>query len=184
MWAKIAPDPLLGEVEDDLLRLVDELARLADALAAEPGDLLAGANEPSQSGCLLDDAGVVLDVRSGGDQRRELGDAGGAADLLELAPLLELVRERDRVDGLALGPQREAGAVDRAVRAAVEIGGVDDLGDRADRGLGEEHRAENRLLGLEVLGWHVAQRWCVGRAHGAGSNLSRAVTSRTAHRGE
>ena len=134
--------------------------------------------EPSQSGCLLDDAGVVLDVRSGGDQRRELGDAGGAADLLELAPLLELVRERDRVHGLALGPQREAGAVDRAVRAAVEIGGVDDLGDRADRGLGEEHRAENRLLGLEVLGWHVAQRWCVGRAHGAGSNLSRAVTSR------
>ena len=38
---EVAPNALLREIEDDLLRLVDELGSLAEPLAAEPGDLLA-----------------------------------------------------------------------------------------------------------------------------------------------
>ena len=49
-----------------------------------------------------------------------------AADRLELAALLELVRERDRVDGLVLRVERERRAVDLRVRLTVEIGRVDD----------------------------------------------------------
>ena len=107
MCAKSPRDPLLGEVEDDLLGTVDELGRLADPLAAEACDLLAGLDERAEGRRLLDDLRVVVDVRRGGNERRELGDPRAAADLLELTPLLELVGERDRVDRLALRPERE-----------------------------------------------------------------------------
>ena len=61
---------------------------------------------------LPDDPRIVRGVRRGGDERGELVDAGAAADLLELAALLERVDERDGVDRLALLVQREAGAED------------------------------------------------------------------------
>src|SRR6185503_10890917 len=114
------PNALLREVEDDLLCPVDELRRLAEPFTAEPGDLLAYPDQAPQRRRLLDDACVVLGVRRCRDERGQLGDAGCASDLLELATLLELVGQRDRVDGLTLGPEREAGPVDRAVGAAVE----------------------------------------------------------------
>ena len=155
---------------------------LADPLPAEPRDLLAGLDERAEGRRLLDDLRVVVDVRRRRNERRELGDARAAADLLELAPLLELVRERDRVDRLALRPEREHRAVDRPVRAPVEVGGVEDLGDGADRRLGEQHRPEHRLLGLEVLRRHEGRRRCMRGAHGGGSKPSRRAASRRAVR--
>ena len=135
-------------------------------------DLLPGPDQPAEGRGLLDDARVVLDVRGRRDERRELRDARGTADLLELAALLELVRERDRVDRLALRPKREARPVDRAVGAAVEVGRVEDLRHDADRGLGEEHRSEDGLLGLEILRWHLGRQGCMRGAHGEGSKPS------------
>src|SRR5581483_11599760 len=102
-------------------------ARLAGAFPAEARDLSAGANEPAQRRGLVDDARVVRRVRSRRHERRELVQADAAADGLELGALLELVRERDRVDGLALCVQPERGAVDLRVRLAVEIARIDDL---------------------------------------------------------
>ena len=72
------------------------------------GDLCAGADEAAQRRHLAHDPRVVGGVRRRRDERRELVDAGAAADLLELAALLERVDERDRVDGLALLVEREA----------------------------------------------------------------------------
>jgi hypothetical protein len=68
-----------------------------------------------------DDPGVVARVRRRGDERRELLDALPAADLLQLAPLLESVDERDCVDRLALPVQLERRAVDLRVALAVEV---------------------------------------------------------------
>ena len=146
---RLAPLP---ELEDHLLRAVDEVGDVPRPLLPEPRDLLSRPDEPAERCHLLDDARVVLDVRRGGDERCELGHPRRAADGLELAAGVELVRERDRVDGLALRPQRERGPVDRRVALAVEIGRVEDLGDIADRGRRQQHRAENGLLRLEVLG--------------------------------
>ena len=78
--------------------------------------------------------------------------AHASADVFELAALLELVDERDRVDGLALRVERERGAVDLRVALAVEVAGVEDFAHRPDRARGEQHRPEDRFLGLEVLG--------------------------------
>ena len=60
---EVARRPLLSELEDDLLRAVDEVGHLALPLLPEPDDLLARADEPAQRRHLLDDARVVLDVR-------------------------------------------------------------------------------------------------------------------------
>ena len=77
-------------------------------LASEPRDLLPRLDQRAERRRLLDDPGVVVDVRRGRHERRQLGDASAAADVLELAPLLELVDEGDRVDRLALLPELEA----------------------------------------------------------------------------
>ena len=118
---EVAGDPLLREVEHHLLGAVDEVGGLAGTRLPEPLDLLADADEAAQRRHLLDDPRVVLGVRGRRHDGRELGDLRRAADALELAALVELVRERDRVDRLALAVQRERGLVDRPVRLAVEV---------------------------------------------------------------
>ena len=107
---------------------------------------------PAQRRRLPHDPRVVRGVRGRGDERRELVQADAAPDVLELAALLQLVGQRDRVDRLALGVEREGGAVDLRVRLPVEVARVEDLAHGPDRARGEHHRPENRLLGFEVLG--------------------------------
>src|SRR5262245_46826206 len=151
--AELAARPLLGEVEDDLLGLVDELRRLAGPVPAELGDLAAGPNEPTERRRLADDLRVMVGVCGRGSERGQLVDAEFPADVLELAPLVELVRERDCVDGLTLRVEAECRAVDLRVAFAVELTAVarEDLAHRGDRPGREHHRAENGLLGIEVL---------------------------------
>lgn len=54
----------------------------------------------------------------------------------------------------ALGVEVEDRLVDGLVRGAVEVMALDDLHDIGDGVLGQEHAAEDRLLGIEVLGRH------------------------------
>ncbi len=99
----------------------------------------------------MDDARIVRGVCRCGHERRELVQADAAANVFELAALLELVGERDRVDRLTLRVEREGGAVHLRVRLAVEVGSIDDLADGADRTRRDHHRAEDTLFSLEVL---------------------------------
>ena len=106
-------------------------------------------------------------VRGRRDEGRELVHAHTAADVLELAALLELVDERDRVDRLSLRIERESRAIDLRVALAIEVAGVQDLADRPDRAGGDHHCPENRLFGLEVLrrdrsGWRDGRQLCHG----------------------
>ena len=112
---------------------------------------LPDADEGAQHALLADDAGVVGGV---GRRRHELGQRVhelATPGALEHALALELGAEGDDVDLLAPVVQREDGAVDEPVRVAVEVVGRERLGDRRD-GVGvDEHGAEHRLLGLEVV---------------------------------
>src|SRR5262249_61908411 len=85
------------------------------------------------------------------------------ADLLELAAPLELVAERDRVDRLTLGVQVEGRLVDDPVTRTVEVACRQDFADRPDRTGGEHHRAEYRLLGIEILRWNRGGRRSLGK---------------------
>ena len=151
--AELGRDPGLGELEDDLLGLVDELLRLAGPFPAEPRDLRAHADEPAQGRHLADDLRVVGRVRGRRDERRQLVDPLAAAGALQVAALLELVDERDRIDRLAARVERERRTVDLRVALPVEVARVEDFADRPDRTRGEHHRAEDGLLGIEILGW-------------------------------
>ena len=74
MWLNSLETRCLGELEDDLLGLVDELRRVAGPVPAEPRDLAARADEAAQGRRLADDLRVVAGVRGRGDERRELVD--------------------------------------------------------------------------------------------------------------
>ena len=167
---ELARDPLLRQVEDDLLGAVDEVDRLAGPVEAEACDVVARADQAAQRRHLVDDPGVVGGVRRGRDERRELVHPLLAADVGQLAQPVELVDERDRVDRLALRVQPERGAVDRRVGLAVEVAGIEDLADRPDCAGGEHHRPEDRLLGIEVLGRDRSgcEPWVQGRRQGCG----------------
>ena len=99
---ELAVGAALGELEDELLGAGDELRRLALAVPAELRDLAAREDEAAQRRRLADDLGVVAGVRARRHEPGELVQADATADLVELAALLELVRERDRVDRLVL----------------------------------------------------------------------------------
>ena len=118
---ELARDPLLREVEDDRLGAVDELDRLAGPVEAEPRDVGARADQPAQRRHLVDDARVVRRVRGRRHEGRELVHALGAARRLERLRPVELVDDGDRIDGLALGVEREDRLVDLAVALAVEV---------------------------------------------------------------
>src|SRR5262249_4206224 len=79
---------------------------------AERLDLLADDRQPPQRRHLADDARVVRGVRRRGHERRDLVDPLLAADLVQLATLVEPVGDRDRVDRLALLVQLEHRAED------------------------------------------------------------------------
>src|SRR5207249_10743169 len=80
-------------------------------------------------------------------------DSRPPAGALELAALLELVLERDRVDGLATRVQGQRAAIDLRVALAIEIARVEDFADRPDRTGGEHHRAEDGFFRVEILRW-------------------------------
>ena len=169
--AELRGDPALREVEDDLLGAVDQDLRLARSFPAELGDLLTGGDEAAQRRHLADDARVVRRIRGRRHERRQLVHPDSPADSLELTAFLELVDERDRVDRLALRVEREARAVDLRVALTVEVGGIEDFAHRSDRTRGEQHRPEDRFLGLEVLGWRDRSGFCElgDRCHAARS---------------
>ncbi len=128
---ELAGDPLLGEIEDDRLGAVDKLlGGHALTLEPEPCDLLPGSDEATERGHLPDDARVVTRVGGGGNERCELVDPGTAADLLELATTLELVRQGDRVDRLALRVEVERRLVHGGVARPVEVACREDFADR------------------------------------------------------
>jgi hypothetical protein len=75
-------------------------------------------------------------------------------DVLQDPPSAELLDGGDGVDRLPAGVDRAEGLEDLPVRGPVEVLGPDQLDDIGDRFRRQHHRAEHRLLGLEVVGRH------------------------------
>jgi hypothetical protein len=152
--AEVLARVLVGDLEDRALGEVHQLAR-GRLVRVDLGlDLVGRVQQPAQHRVLADDAGVLADVADGGHRARQQVHRRAAADRLELAVLLEVLDERERVDGLARPVQREHRREDQPVALAVEVAGLQALVDdqRRQRGVRQQHRAEHGLLGLEVLG--------------------------------
>ena len=184
--AEVLAAVLVRDLEDRALGDVDELARRRVVRVDAGLDLVRGAQQPAQHRVLAHDPRVLADVADRRDARRQQVDRGAAARGLELAGLLEVLDERERVDRLAAVVEVEHRREDDPVRLAVEVLGVQALVDdeRGQRGVGEQHRAEDGLLGLEVLRRRdralrhagrrgVAVGGALGDAHGAAESRLR-----------
>ena len=151
--AEVARLLFVGDVEEQLLGSLGELARLAVALVDPSLDLLAGAEQAAQQRVLLDDLGVVLGVAGGRDLRRQLGDVVLAPRRLDLVVLGQRLGHGQLVDRLGGGVEVVDAGEDRRVLVEVEVSGVQlHLVDHpGQRRLGDQHRTQNGFLGLDVL---------------------------------
>ena len=154
----------LGDLVDRGLGAVDDVVDLAalHAVVAELDDPGAGLDEASERGLLGDDLGVVGGVRGGGHGRDERVQVRGAAEADQVAPALQFGGHGDRVGGLTAAVEVEDALVDGLVRRTVEVVGPQDLDDVRDGVLAQQHAAEDRLLGREVLRGLAVQRRDVG----------------------
>ncbi len=116
-------------------------------------DLIRALQQAPQQRVLAHDLRVAARVAGGRHDAGELVDGRRAADLLELAHLAQAVGDRQHVHRLAVVVQREHRLVDRAVALAIEVLRAQPLFDhqRIQRAVGQQDRAEHRLLGVEVV---------------------------------
>ena len=151
-------DTSLGDLEDLRLGLVDGLRRVVGQRVAELDDLAGGTDEPTQQRPLLDDrriAGGVRRCRRGVlqvDQRLQ------AADHVEQAGALQRLGHGDRVDRLTLGVQGADRVEDVLMRGQVEVGRVDGLDGRTDGVAAQQHRTQQRRLGLQIMRLRAQRR--------------------------
>ena len=147
----VVGDAAVGDAVDLGFGAVDQLVGVAVAGIAELDDAGADLDQAAEDGPLADDAGVVAGVGGGGHRGDERVQVGGAADAGEVAALGELGRDGHRVGRLAAAVQVEDDLVDQLVGGAVVVVRADDLEDVGDRVLGEQHAAQDALLGGDVV---------------------------------
>ena len=142
----------LGDREHHRLGGVDGLLDVVERLVAQLCDLVGGGDQAPQQRLLLDDAGVVLGV---GDRRGpglERDQRGRTAHGVEHAGRGELLGHGDRVHALSGAVEGLDRREDVAVRRLVEVVLGDDVRHRRDGVLGQQHGAEERLLGIDAVG--------------------------------
>jgi hypothetical protein len=119
---------------------------------AELHDPRAHVNQPSGLGGVGDDLGVACSLGSSASRRREVVDIRRAADALEFAGRLEPAEQGDGVNEVASVSQRLDRTPHRAVRRPVEVDLLDPGEDLHGQAFGEQDRAKQRHLGLDVAG--------------------------------
>ena len=96
----------------------------------------------------------MADVGRRGDIVHELGEVHGAAHGIELLLVLQVIAQRDEVDGLVAFGELQDRREDLPVGVTVEIGARHELQNRVDGDVLEEDAPEDGLFGLQVLGRH------------------------------
>ena len=129
-----------------------------------PSRILPGLHQPGSDSALASvlshDLGVLARVGGGRHDVDQGVDEGLAADPFEHPPLPEGRAQRNGVDILATVVHVAHGAKDNAMSFAVEVVICDAVeGDLNGGGTGD-HRAEQRLLGVEVEGLHETRVGC------------------------
>ena len=124
---------------------------------AELRDLGAGRDHVAQYRPLMHDLGIVRGVCGGRHERDERVQIVGAAHLVEVSVLHQLVGDDHHIDVLRVREQVDDRLVYRLVLRLVEVGDVDHLADLADGVLAQQHAAEHRHLRLVVVRRHAVE---------------------------
>ena len=144
--------PGLGDLVEAPLRLLDLLARarIDRRVIGDVDDILADRNELAPHREVVDAAAIVVSVDDG---RRFAGEAGEILRHRHAAEVMvaEERLERDRRRQLARPDQRSCDLEDAAMDLLDEMLAPEEVGDAVERVIVDEDRAEQRLLGLEVV---------------------------------
>ena len=157
-------DAALGHAEDQRLCLVDGRGRVGRAAVRQLGDLPRHADQAAQQRVVFHDARVAVDVGERGRGGFEGQQALRAPGRGEIPGALELVGDRQAVDRLGGDVERLDRVEHETVRRHVEVVGREALHRGPDGVGGQQHRAEHRFLGVDVLRRH-APRGTAGRVH-------------------
>ena len=126
--------------------------RPAPRVGVGVGQTDAQVDHPPPAGGVGDQLGVVAGVGNCGDGLDQGVEEGAAAHVRQLAAVVELPEHGDRVGGLAPVGQAQDGPPDGAMGGPVEVGLLEQGGDLDQQPPGGQDRAQDGLLGLQVVG--------------------------------
>ena len=150
-------DATFRDLEHQRLGPVERDGHFVGVVVPHLRDLARDRDESSEQRELADDLRVVRRVRRRGGRGLQPEQRLASAERVEKVGATQLVRDRDRVDGFALPVERHDRVVDVSVRGLVEVGRLDAcFGGRADRVARQQHRPEQRFLGVEIVGGNPA----------------------------
>src|SRR6185295_17785975 len=142
----------LGDLEDQPLRVVEQLVHVVAGFVALPDDLGGDADQIAQEGLLPHDAPVGEQVGRGRGLLDQAREGGRAAHLLQGRAPFQLLRHGEQIHRLVALEEREGGVEDLAVPFLVEVGGLEEL-DRLGQALAlQEDRPQHGPLGLQAVG--------------------------------
>jgi hypothetical protein len=117
------------------------------------GQLDAEVNDPPAAGRLGYQLGVVAGVGHGGYSLHEGVEERTSAHVGQLAGVVQLPEQGDRVGGLAAVGQAQHGPPDGSVGWPVEVGLLEDGSDVLEQPPGRQERAEDGLFCFQVVRW-------------------------------
>ncbi len=144
--------PVLGETEDRLLCLVEELVGVSVRAEGGGEDALAGPDQLAQHRLFPDDASVVLHVGRAGHALDQGGQIGRSAAFLQRALSGEGVLQRHEIDGGAVLDQLGEGVEDFLVASGVERGFAQQFLCPVERPVVDENRAQYGTLRFIGMG--------------------------------
>ena len=155
-------EALLANLEHAGLDLVEEDSHIA-LLVVGAGDILgAGRDDAAEEIFFENDLAVVIGIRRRRDESKKLRDGNRTADLVEHAPVLERLGERDEVDRLPTISHLDQKLENFLVGWQMEMPRLH-LRHRIIQRRGRvQNRAKEPLLSIETLGQRATGVWKIG----------------------
>ena len=155
-WSSGVDDTLLGHGEHPGLGIIECLGHVVGFGVREFGDLAGHTNEATQRRGVEHDLGVTTNVA---DDRRgvlQLQKEVEATNFFQQSDPTQFVGHGHRIDGFTHRQQRTHGVEDVLVGRLVKMFDAD-AGFRCGvhRVARQQHRAEERLFGVEVVWWNA-----------------------------
>src|SRR4029434_4078136 len=170
----------LGDLEDQPLRIVEQLVHVVAGLVALPDDLGGDADEVPQEGLFADDGPVGEQVGRGGRLFHQAREGSRPAHLFQRRVPLQLFRDGQQIDRFVALEERQRSVEDLAVAFLVEVGRLEQL-DRLGQALPlQQDRPQDGPLGLQAVGRNLGGQQVGERGHGYSretDTFSWAVTS-------
>ena len=155
-------EALLANLEHARLDLVEEDSYIA-LLVMGTGDILgAGRDDTAEEIFFENDLAVVIGIRRRRDESKKLGNGDRAANLIEHAPVLERLGERDEVDRLPPISHLDQKLENFLVGRQMEMPRLH-LGHGVVQRRGRvQNRAQEPFLGIETLRQRATGVWKIG----------------------